>query len=530
MCGFLGIIKTGHSSDEFKQGFSTLGHRGPDDHAIVNISNEIVFGFHRLAIRDTSASGNQPFQDKNLELSVMCNGEIYNYESLRDQFKSSYHFHSSSDCEVLLPLLSEYDILTAAKKLDAEFAFLAFDHKTGRVMAARDPIGIRPLFYGYKNGGIAFASEAKALHGLCDEVKPFPPGFVYTSDKGFEPYIQIEKVDRPVIKDMDLALQGIKDKLVAAVEKRLHSDVPVGFLLSGGLDSSLVCSIAARLSDKPIRTFAIGTKEDAIDIKYAEQVAKHIGSIHTNVYFTPEEALAALPHVVRHLETWDITTVRAAVGMYLVCEHIGKETDIKVLLTGEVSDEIFGYKYTDYAPSAKDFQMEAEKRLRELYVYDVLRADRSIAAHSLEARVPFADIEFVRHVMAIDPELKMNRYNKGKYLLRQAFAEGEYLPYDLLMREKAAFSDAVGHSMVDNLKLLAEQKYTELDLKKAQLKYPYRTPFTKESLMYRDIFEEYYDGRAEWIDDFWMPNKTWENCNVDDPSARVLPNYGKSGA
>jgi asparagine synthase (glutamine-hydrolysing) len=248
------------------------------------------------------------------------------------------------------------------------------------------------------------------------------------------------------------------------------------------------------------------------------------------VYFTTEEAIEALPQVIKHLETWDITTVRAAVGMYLVCKHIGEKTDIKVLLTGEVSDEIFGYKYTDFAPSAMAFQKEAEKRLSELYLYDVLRADRSISAHSLEARVPFADLEFVRHVMAIDPELKLNRYGKGKYLLRKAFADGDFLPVPLLMREKAAFSDAVGHSMVDNLKLLAEEKYGELDMKKAKLKYPYKTPFTKESLMYRDVFERFYPGRAELIKDFWMPNKEWENCNVDDPSARALPNYGNSGS
>ena len=215
--------------------------------------------------------------------------------------------------------------------------------------------------------------------------------------------------------------------------------------------------------------------------------------------------------------------------MYLICKYIHENTGLKVLLTGEVSDEIFGYKYTDFAPTPAEFQKEAQKRIRELYLYDVLRADRCIAAHSLEARVPFGDIDFVNYVMSVNPEKKMNKYNKGKYLLRKAFEGEEYLPDSILYREKAAFSDAVGHSMVDYLKEYAEAKYSEEDLKNAADKYPYKTPFTKESLLYREIFEEFYQGNAEWIKDFWMPNQEWEGCRVADPSARVLSNYGDSG-
>ena len=215
--------------------------------------------------------------------------------------------------------------------------------------------------------------------------------------------------------------------------------------------------------------------------------------------------------------------------MYLLCKYIHEHTDIKVILTGEVSDELFGYKYTDFAPSPAEFQKESAKRIKELYMYDVLRADRCISSHALEGRVPFADTEFVRYAMSIDPAKKMNTYKKGKYLLRHAFEGLDYLPQDILMREKAAFSDAVGHSMVDYLKEYAEEKYTDKDLEDAKTKYPYRTPFTKESLLYRDIFEEFYPGQAKWIKDFWMPNKEWEGCDVKDPSARVLSNYGDSG-
>lgn len=215
-------------------------------------------------------------------------------------------------------------------------------------------------------------------------------------------------------------------------------------------------------------------------------------------------------------------------GMYLICREIHRTTDVRVLMTGEISDELFGYKYTDFAPSAEEFRREAVKRVRELYMYDVLRADRCISVNSMEARVPFGDLDFASYVMSIDPELKMNRYGKGKYLLRRAFI-GDYLPEDLLMREKAAFSDAVGHSMVDYLKEYANSLYSDEDFARLSEKYDFARPFTKESLLYREIFEKYYPGQAEMVADFWMPNKSWEGCDVDDPSARVLSNYGDSG-
>ena len=239
--------------------------------------------------------------------------------------------------------------------------------------------------------------------------------------------------------------------------------------------------------------------------------------------------IGALEPVVEALGTFDITTIRASIGMYLLCKWIHENTDIKVVLTGEISDELFGYKYTDFAPSAEAFQEEAKKRVRELHMYDVLRADRCISVNSLEARVPFGDLDFASYVMSIDPEKKLNTYGIGKFLLRKAFEKDEVIPRSILMREKAAFSDAVGHSLRDDLMEYADGKYSFADLETKKKKYTHATPFTKESLLYRELFEKYYPGQSDMIIDFWMPNKSWEGCNVDDPSARVLSNYGASG-
>ena len=524
MCSIIGYC--GHCDDlaAFKAGFDRTISRGPDDSRIVDVGQGLL-GFHRLSIMGLHPEGMQPFV---LNGSfVVCNGEIYGFEKLRQELSKEYTFVSQSDCEVLLPMYEKYGVGMFAM-LDAEFACILFDGKNKKFIAARDPIGIRPLYYGYdKSGVIVFASEPKNLTGLVGEILPFPPGHYYCDGK-FVCYCDIAAVDHYLPDGLEAVCAGIHDKLVSGVRKRLVADAKVGFLLSGGLDSSLVCAIAAQESSKPIRTFAIGMSGDAIDLKYAQQVADYIGSDHTPVIISKEDVLAALEPVIELLGTFDITTIRASIGMYLVCKYIHENTDIRVLLTGEISDELFGYKYTDFAPSAEEFQKESQKRIRELHMYDVLRADRCISVNSLEARVPFGDLDFVKYVMAIDPELKLNKYNKGKYLLRHAF-EGDYLPHDILWREKAAFSDAVGHSMVNYLKEYAENYYTDEEYEQNRTKYTHAQPFTKESLLYREIFEKYYPGQGQMIVDFWMPNKNWEGCNVNDPSARVLANYGDSG-
>ena len=526
MCSIIGYCGDIPDREVFEQGFARTKSRGPDDSRVIDTGKGIL-GFHRLSIMGLTPSGMQPFE---LDRSyVVCNGELYGFEKQREELKKKgYSFKSDSDCEIILPLYKEYGTDMFAM-LDAEFACVIYDGSKGEFIAARDPIGIRPLYYGYdSNGSVIFASEAKNLVGLTEKIMPFPPGHFYRGGK-FHRYSDIARAGKVCRDGLEAACGKIREKLISGVKKRLVADARVGFLLSGGLDSSLVCAIAARESKEPIKTFAIGMSEDAIDLKYAKQVADFIGADHTEVYMTPEEVIASLEKVVELLGTFDITTIRASMGMYLVCKAIHEQTDIRVLLTGEISDELFGYKYTDFAPSAAAFQKEAEKRIRELHMYDVLRADRCISVNSLEARVPFGDLDFVKYVMSLDPEIKLNKYGKGKYLLRHAFESLEYLPDSILWREKAAFSDAVGHSMVDYLKEYAEGLYSDDEFIYKANRFSHCRPFTKESLLYREIFEKYYPGQAEMIADFWMPNRSWAGCDVNDPSARVLSNYGASG-
>ncbi|MDD3243016.1 MAG: asparagine synthase B [Eubacteriales bacterium] len=525
MCSILGFETKTIGKEELTRHFDKTRYRGPDMSRLEELPCGWL-GFHRLAIMGLSEEGMQPFalgEDR-----VVCNGELYGFRALKKKLTGKYSFRSGSDCEIILPLYREYGV-EMFRMLDAEFAMVIYDARRGSLVAARDPIGIRPLFYGYAaDGGILFASEAKNLTGLCPRIEPFPPGYYYAGGE-FVQYADPGETAGVCRDELESVCDSIRELLIEGVRKRLDADAPLGFLLSGGLDSSLVCAISARLLDKPIRTFAIGMDTDAIDLKYARQAADYLGSEHTEVIITRKDVLEALETVIELLGTYDITTIRASVGMYLVCKYIHAHTDVRVLLTGEISDELFGYKYTDFAPSAAAFQQEAQKRIRELHMYDVLRADRCISANSIEARVPFGDLAFVRYVMSIDPEMKLNRYGKGKYLLRHAFAQGDWLPYDLLMREKAAFSDAVGHSMVDDLKEYAQSRYSDEAFAHGCEKYDFARPFTKESLLYRDIFEKYYPGQAQMVADFWMPNREWQGCAVDDPSARVLANYGASG-
>lgn len=523
MCGFM--VVTGSEIEEkvFVSNFNKIQYRGPDDSSVTVLQHGI-FGFHRLSIMGIESSGMQPFYlDNSL---VVCNGEIYEFMGFKNELiEKGYSFKSGSDCEVLLPLYKEYGF-DMFNKLDGEFACVMYVDNT--FIAARDPLGIRPMFYGYTQGGnIAFASEVKCLVELCIEVYPFPPGHYYNG-KEFISYLDVSVDYTKHHDDLEDIFKNVNKLLTDGIVKRLDSDVPLGFLLSGGLDSSLVCSIATKHLNKPIKTFAVGMECDAIDLKYAKEVADYIGSVHSEVIMTKEEIIESIDEVIYHLETYDITTIRASIGMYLLCKWIRKNTDIKVILTGEVSDELFGYKYTDFAPSAIAFQEESQKRMKELYMYDVLRADRCISGCSLEGRVPFGDLKFMDYVLGIHPSKKMNVYNKGKYLLRQAFA-GDYLPESILNREKAAFSDAVGHSMVDYIKEHVEEYYSDEVFNDKIKAYSNNAPFTKESLYYREVFEKHYPSCSHLIVDYWMPNKEWDGCNVDDPSARVLANYGQSG-
>ncbi len=518
MCGILVSEKMHEGA---MVGFEKIDERGPDQSEVMTIDDKL-FMFKRLSIMDLSDKGMQPFLYK--ENVLVCNGEIYNFSLLLNEV--DFTPKSESDCEVLLPLYDKFGVDMFAK-LDAEYALVLFDQEKKQLIAGRDPIGIRPLFYGYTaDGYIMFSSEVKGIIDMVEKVLPFPPGHYY--DGEFHKYATQLDVTEYSKDSLEEVLPAIKDKLVEGVRKRLSSDAKMGFLLSGGLDSSLVCSIAQKQFSEPIKTFSIGMEYDAIDLKYAKEVANYLGTDHTEVIISKEDVLKSLHEVVYALETYDITTIRASMGMYLISKYIHENTDIKVLMTGEVSDELFGYKYTDFAPDSESFQAECVKRVSELYMYDVLRADRSLASNSLEARVPFGDLDFVDYVMRINPKLKMNSYEMGKYLLRKAF-EGDYLPSSILYRDKAAFSDAVGHSLVDYLKEYAEITYTDSEFSEKVKRFTTITPFTKESLLYMEIFQKHYPNCEHLVVDYWMPNKEWEGCNVTDPSARVLSNYGKSG-
>ena len=555
MCSIMGYCGTDLSEEQFREALAKTISRGPDDSRVIQTGGGGFLGFNRLSIMGLTASGMQPFIRGTS--AVVCNGELYGFRPIKALLEEDgYRFESDSDCEILLPLYEQYGT-DMFRRLDAEFALVLYDGMRNRLIAARDPIGIRPLYYGYTDAGsVVFASEPKNLTAVCGRIMPFPPGHYYEDGRFIcyrdmsdvsERYIcpaspdavkaaseaadksEVSKADPYIHAPLDEITRSIHDRLIEGVRKRLDADAPVGYLLSGGLDSSLVCGIAAKLSDKPLRTFAIGMDKDAIDLKYAREVADYIHSDHTEVIMTTEDVLAALEPVIELLATYDITTIRASIGMYLVCKYIHENTDIRVLLTGEISDELFGYKYTDFAPDADAFQKEAEKRIREIHMYDVLRADRCISVNSLEARVPFGDLDFVDYVMRIDPELKLNRYGIGKYLLREAFADDPVIPESIRLREKAAFSDAVGHSMRDDLQAYAETCYSDEAFRARKKQYYHAAPFTKESLLYRELFEKYYPGQSEMVADFWMPNREWEGRDVNDPSARALSNYGASG-
>ncbi|MBQ9885528.1 MAG: asparagine synthase B [Lachnospiraceae bacterium] len=548
MCSIIGFCSKNGSYDDTKTALEQTDSRGPDAERIINTGNGWL-GFNRLSIMGLTDTGMQPFVYKDMstvflpasqteeeitlldkpEVMLVCNGEIYGFRPIKKELiEKGYSFISDSDCEILPALYKEFgtDMFSL---LDAEYALILYDAEKDSYIAARDPIGIRPLYYGTRQDGTyVFASEPKNLISLVDKIMPFPPGH-YFKDGEFVKYRDMSEVNEYCYDSLDKIAEKIHDLLINGVKKRLDSDTPVGFLLSGGLDSSLVCGIAASISDKPLETWAIGMDIDAIDLKYAKEVADYIHSNHHEVIISKEDVLDALEDVIKMLATYDITTIRASIGMYLVCKAIHEQSDIRVIMTGEISDEIFGYKYTDFAPDAEAFQKEAQKRIHEIHMYDVLRADRCISVNSLEARVPFGDLDFVKYCMSIDPEKKLNRYNKGKYLLRHAFENDALIPENILWREKAAFSDAVGHSLKDDLAELAESKYTDEEFREGVKKYNHAKPFTKESLLYRDIFEKYYPGQSQMVKDFWMPNKEWEGCNVNDPSARVLSNYGASG-
>jgi len=501
MCGILALF-----GDEVEVSSHLLSHRGPDDYR-TKTKGKCRMDFYRLAINDLTEAGMQPFVDG--KEMLMCNGEIYNHRDFR-----SGNEKSASDCEVLLPLVQSFGIMKTVDMINGDFAFVWTDGK--RIMAARDPVGVRPMFYTrYAENSIAFASEVKALLFLNSEIKIFPPGHIYDSYINdfvcyHTGYWRVNKYIRNGFKVQ------IKQALENAVHDRLantHRDI--GFLLSGGLDSSLIASIASRKLGK-IRTFSIGL-EGSPDLKAARKVAKYLDTDHTEVKFTVQEGIAHINDVIHSLESYDTTTVRASTPMWLLCKYIKQHTPCRYIFSGEGADEILGgYLYFHNAPSVDEFACENMRRLRLIHQFDGLRADRCAGAHGLDLIVPFLDKEFIDLCMTINQTEKMDAIEKR--ILREAF-EG-YLPHDILWRQKDGMSDAVGTNWVDEIKKYAEYDVDDALFKETKVRARgHNVPLTKEEALYRNIFWKMY-GRDNdhLISEIWRPKWT----TVTDPSARLL--------
>lgn len=539
MCGIFGIVINQDKSQKdlnkvfLDQNFQKTRNRGPDNSQLISIYQdqhlEIIFGFHRLAINDLSDVGNQPMYLDNCVL--ICNGEIYNFKQLKDQYHFDYH--SKSDCEIILHMYLKFGIEETLKQLDGYFSFMLWDLKNKFLWVARDPFGVRPLFIGYdKYDNYFFGSELKSIHQIAEQVERFPPGTFWelSQPKNFQKYYHYEYPYSINDNNEELICQNINKLFTQAVVKRLMSDRPIGCLLSGGLDSSLVSSLVAREFKKNgkgvINTFSIGMP-GSTDLYYAKKVADHIGSIHHHIELSPEQFLEAIPEVIYHIESYDTTTVRASVGNYLVGKYISENTDCVVIYNGDGSDEQSGYLYLRNAPNPEEFQQECIKLMKEIHMFDVLRSDRSISSNwSLESRTPFLDQSFVQYYMSIDPKLKMyNSDRMEKYLLRKSFENENLLPTEVLWRPKEAFSDGCSSQEKSWHKIIQEhvdKLISDQEMSQAKDQYPHNTPVLKESLYYRQIFEKHYKNREHLIDHFWLPK--W--CGKqDDPSARALSIY-----
>lgn len=519
MCGifaFLGDSKSIISDEKLIKLSAKIKHRGPDNTVNERISKDIFFSFHRLRINDTSNRGDQPiYHPKDRNIVLMCNGEIYNSTKLvKDNLFETY---STSDCEVIVHLYLKYGIKKTIKLLDGVFSFILHDKTKNKTYAARDPFGIRPLFiYNYHNNYI-LASEIKAILGLGI---PFPPGCYWDLDNPdkYERYYDYEyKINK------DIHEKELRTAFINAVDKRLMSNRPIGCLLSGGLDSSLVAALVAkRISN--VHTFSIGM-EGSTDLHYAKIAAKYIKSTHHHVTFTVEEGLSAIEDVIYSLESYDITTIRASVGMYLLSKYISNNTDVRVIYSGEGSDELTqGYIYFHKSPSPIDSHNESVRLLKNLYMYDVLRCDRATSAHGLEVRVPFLDKDFVNIFMSVPEDFRVPRKNIEKYLVRSLFNDDNLLPDQILWRPKEAFSDGVSgtkrswhHIIQDHI----DKLITDDEFKKQADKYSHNPPLSKEAYYYRKIFDKYYKGNDKLIAYYWMPK--W--IDVSDPSARALKHY-----
>lgn len=543
MCGIWAYLRIRAANVDCAQCVKQLEPRGPEYSSVLDISGAgagtgTTLGFTRLAINGLTPAGHQPFILN--KTYIVCNGEIYNYKQLAAAHSIELA-EGTSDCAVIPHLYKKHaaNLSAVCRALDGVFAFVMVDMVERRIHVARDPYGVRPLFAAIHEGNRVWSSELKGLPAGCTDIESFPPGTwkTYSTDTGAlvdsARYHLIPTIadKMPAAADRGVAATALHDALVAAVHKRLMSDRPIGALLSGGVDSSLIASIAARelaRSGKRLHTFSIGMP-GSTDLAYAEKVAQHINSIHHTVRVTPEDFLRAIPQVIHDIESYDITTVRASVGNWLIGKYIKEHTDIKVVFNGDGSDEIGGgYIYFYAAPSDAAFEAETARLLEEIHVFDVLRSDRSMAAHGLETRTPFLD----KHVVATWRALPtaFRRPVKGvqaeKAILREAFAAGNYLPTEVLWRKKEAFSDGVSSTDDSWYKRCAEYAkgagFTPSYIQMMTAGW-HNPPKTEEAFYYRRMFEESYGvAAAHIIPHMWMPR--WIAAAAD-PSARTLTDF-----
>lgn len=496
-----------------------IRHRGPDWSGIFS-DDRAILAHERLSIVDVE-SGAQPLYNKATKAVLAVNGEIYNHIELRERLTESHSFQTHSDCEVILYLYQEYGV-EFLEKLNGIFAFVLYDPSSNNYLIARDHLGIVPLYIGWdKEGNLFASSEMKSLVDICPKIIDFPPGHYFLgNEQKFRQYYLPSYLEKGYVPQNDVNYDELRTQLEDAVKRQLMSDVPYGLLISGGVDSSIIASIAAKFSKKRIETagkspawwpqvhsFSVGL-EGAPDLKYARMVADYIGAIHHEIHFTVQEGLDAIRDVIYHLETFDITTIRAATPMYLMSRKI-RAMGIKMILSGEGADEVFGgYLYFHKAPNPVELQEELVRKVSMLYKYDCLRANKAMAAWGVEARVPFLDKEFLAYAMELSPQVKMSgEHGDGKiekFILRKAF-EG-YIPDEVLWRQKEQFSDGVGYSWIDSLKAIAEEKVSDQMMDNAQYRFLEKTPVTKEGYWYRTIFEEFF------------PSSTAIACIPDGPS------------
>lgn len=521
-----------------------LRHRGPDWSGIYDASNAVL-SHERLAIVDPT-SGNQPLISPSKKLILAANGEIYNHRALRSTCDSEYQFQTESDCEVILALY-EKEGKDFVKKLNGIFAFAIYDQEQDEYFIARDHMGIIPLYMGWDGDGTFYvASELKALEGVCSKIELFPPGhYLHSSEGKPVKWYTPDWTEYETVKDNPTSIEDLHDALADAVHRQLMSDVPYGVLLSGGLDSSITSALAKKFAAKRIESgdtqtawwpqlhsFSVGL-EGSPDLAAAQKVAEHIGTVHHEIKFTIQEGLDAIREVIYHLETYDITTIRASTPMFLMARAI-KALGIKMVLSGEGADELFGgYLYFHKAPNAEEFHEETVRKLDKLHQYDCLRANKSLAAWGIEGRVPFLDKEFIEVAMRLNPKDKMITSDRmEKWVLRKAFES--YLPESVAWRQKEQFSDGVGYSWIDTLKDLVEKEVTDEQMENAHFRFPAQTPQNKEEFYYRTIFESHFPSEAAALSVPSVPSVAcstpvalaWDKAfqNQNDPSGRAVAN------